>query len=96
MKISPQQFVQNLRNGGLNAQASLTLAEASLKSVTGGKQGWTYADLPNYLQLAQDSHYSDSMRKQLIQMERDKPKQLAKLQGFYSQVVGILKKQVKA
>lgn len=96
MKISPQQFVQNLRDGGLNAQASLTLAESALKGLTGGKQGWTYADLPNYLQLAQDSHYSDSLRKKLIQMERDKPKELARLQGFYANVVGILKKQVKA
>lgn len=92
--MTAKEVAANLKSG-MNLDGAILIAESAVKSLKGGKQEWGVADLPDYRKVADDSHVPESMRKELYKRERDKVKELTKLQNFWGGVLSILRSQKK-
>lgn len=89
--MTPRDVINNLKTT-MNSQSALSLAETMLKNL----KKISLSDLPNYIDIANDSHTSDTLKKSLIRREHNKSKEVQKELSLWSNVVGILRKEVKA
>lgn len=73
--MNPKQKAEELKNA-LTLQGALSLAESLVKGISGGKQNWGLADLPDYSKIANDVPVPEAMKKELYKRERNKEKKL--------------------
>lgn len=88
--MTPRDVANNLKKDN-TLPGALSLAEALYKKI----KEMNPSDLPDLIQIANDSHVSDSLRKTLVKREHSKFKEIEYEKNFWQNVVGILRKQVK-